>query len=153
MSRALTLLHLLVLPNGAIGRAAFLGGMLALCGASWLGDRALAVEGPGPHGPWDFVFVLLVAWMAGCLARKRLHDLDRSGLLIPLFLGVVTLAAVVGPVLLMLCDGLLPDWAPAALAGLCTTGPMSAWLAWLGAWPGRAARSVEPVWAQRLVAA
>jgi uncharacterized membrane protein YhaH (DUF805 family) len=115
-------LSLLVSPRGTIGRAGFLAGL------SMLALAALALDGlarPLTGGFWGFLFALAVAWSAGCLSRKRLHDLGRSGILIVYFLAAYILA-----VLAMPCIPDLP--ARDLLLPLVAAGPALGWLLWLG---------------------
>src|SRR5437868_2873561 len=90
----LELLALLALPSGQIGRSAFATGTAVLCVVTVLFDRVVAgLADPG--GIVSFLFVIAVAWSAGCLSRKRLHDLGWSGLAIAVFLAAY-IAVVVG---------------------------------------------------------
>jgi uncharacterized membrane protein YhaH (DUF805 family) len=120
-------LALLLGPSGAIGRVAFLSGHAVLALA------ALSIDGlarPVLGGPTGFALVLLVAWSAGCLARKRLHDLGLSGMVIAYFL-----AAYIGIVLIVACT---PDFAGrGAIAAAVAAGPALGWILWLGLAPSR----------------
>ena len=87
------LLCLLLSPVGAIGRAGFAGGGVLLALFALATDDAIRrlLDDPGPSG---FVFALVVAWSAGCLSRKRLHDIGWSGIAIAIFLAVYILAVL-----------------------------------------------------------
>ncbi|MGH6644043.1 MAG: DUF805 domain-containing protein [Bradyrhizobium sp.] len=128
---------LLLSPSGAIGRAAFATGATALCLATALFDRVIA-RLADPNGIVAFLFVIAVAWSAGCLSRKRLHDLGWSGLAIALFLAAYIAIVVGSPFVLVLPpEG---SWSRALLMTALFAGPMLGWCAWLTAMPGEAAR-------------
>jgi uncharacterized membrane protein YhaH (DUF805 family) len=124
-------LSLLASPRGTIGRTGFLAGLAMLALA------ALALDGlarPLTDGFWGFAFALAVAWSAGCLSRKRLHDLGRSGILIIYFL-----AAYIVAVLAIPCIPDLP--ARDAILPLVAAGPAIAWLLWLSLARGTSAQA------------
>jgi uncharacterized membrane protein YhaH (DUF805 family) len=131
------MLELLVLPSGAIGRSAFTSGAAVLCAAAVLLDRVVAwLADPG--GIIPFLFMILVAWSAGCLSRKRLHDLGWSGLAIAAFLAVYIVIVVGSPFVLAVPPP--GSWEHALLMAGLFAGPMIGWFGWLAAAPGEAAR-------------
>jgi uncharacterized membrane protein YhaH (DUF805 family) len=123
----LLLIPLLLGPSGAIGRAAFLAGCVALAALAFLADAGLSQVSSGAGG-LDFLFLLAIAWSAGCLSRKRLHDFDCSGVAIAYFLGFYVAVVLGAPFLPGLSS--MP-----ALPDLLLTGPGLAWLLWLGTAP------------------
>jgi uncharacterized membrane protein YhaH (DUF805 family) len=131
------MLALLLSPSGAIGRAAFAAGAAVLSVASVLFDRVIA-RLADPGGIVAFLFVIAVAWSAGCLSRKRLHDLGWSGLAIAAFLaGYIALLAASPFIFTLPSEG---SWGRALLLTVLFAGPMIGWCAWLAAMPGEAAR-------------
>jgi uncharacterized membrane protein YhaH (DUF805 family) len=123
-------LPLLLGPSGAIGRAAFLAGCVALASLAFLADAGLAQVRSGAGG-LDFLFLLAIAWSAGCLSRKRLHDFGCSGVAIAYFLGFYVVVALGAPLL----PGL---WSAPALPDILLASPGLAWLFWLGTTPSAA---------------
>jgi uncharacterized membrane protein YhaH (DUF805 family) len=123
-------LTLLASPRGAIGRAGFVAGLAMLALAALALDR---LAHPLMQGFPGFAFALAVAWSAGCLSRKRLHDLGRSGLVIVYFLATYIVAVLVIP-----CIPDLP--ARAAILPLVAAGPALGWLLWLGLARGASAQ-------------
>jgi uncharacterized membrane protein YhaH (DUF805 family) len=122
------LLCLLLSPVGAIGRAGFAGGGVLLALFALATDDAIRrlLDDPGLSG---FVFALVVAWSAGCLSRKRLHDIGWSGIAIAIFLAVYILAVLGAP--------FLPAMPGRAVIGLLlVAGPAWGWTLWLAATPG-----------------
>jgi len=123
----LLLVSLLAGPSGKIGRSAYIAGTIALAALAVLADAGLSHVASGSGG-LDFLFLLAIAWSAGCLSRKRLHDLGCSGVAIAYFLGFYV-AVILG-------EPFLPGLTTMpALADVLLAGPGIAWLLWLGTAP------------------
>ena len=134
------MLSLLLSPAGTIGRAGFAAGgmLLAVLTCAFDGCVALAEDESGLAG---FAFVLFVAWSAGVLSRKRLHDLGWSGLTIAAFLGLYIVMILAVPFLPMW----LPGWVSlrSFLFVALLSGPAVGWIVWLVITPGGLARSAQ----------
>jgi len=131
---------LLLSPCGSIGRIVF------ALGAALLALFSLAVDGAvltaaDQDGLMPFGFALAVAWSAGCLSRKRLHDLGWSGLVIANFLAVYIVVVIAAAALPLVLAG------TGRLAGLLAFGlaaaPAVGWVAWLTIMPGELAREAQ----------
>lgn len=132
-----SLLSLLFSPSGAIGRACFVGGSVMLGALALACDRLARVHAD-PIGLAPFLFALAILWVAGCLCRKRLHDLGRSGWLILVFLTAYIIFVLAAPFIFdMTADG---SWRHARLMTILFAAPTVAWIAWLAAVPGELAR-------------
>jgi uncharacterized membrane protein YhaH (DUF805 family) len=85
-------------------------------------------------GILPFLDVLLISWSAGCLSRRRLHDMGRSGLLIAVFLALY--------IALVLATPCLPPLAGLRnlLVPLAAILPALAWATWLALIPSSGAR-------------
>ena len=128
---------LLFSPSGTIDRAGFVGGSLVLSAVALAGDQ-FARSASDPYGLVPFVFALGVAWVAGCLSRKRLHDLGRSGWLIIAFLAAY-IAIVLTASFSFDLQAHQTYWR-VTLHTLAFAGPMIAWFVALAMLPGEAAR-------------
>jgi len=128
---------LLFSPSGAIDRVGFVAGSLILSAVTLACDQ-FARRAADPVGLVPFVFALGVAWSAGCLSRKRLHDLDRSGWLIIAFLAAYISLALTASFSFDL-QAHQTYWRT-TLHTLAFAGPMIAWFVALAILPGEAAR-------------
>lgn len=121
-------LNLLLSPTGAIGRGQFALGAALLASSAMLFDGLLSRISDGA-GITGFLFVISIAWSAGCLSRKRLHDIGWSGLAIVLFLAAYILVVLSAP--------FLPDMpGRASVSMVLVAGPAAAWIIWLLVAPG-----------------
>jgi len=130
---AISLVRLLLSPSGAIGRGMFVAGIVALIAAASCVDHAMN-GWTGPSGVAAFVFVLVFAWSALSLSRKRLHDFGWSGLTIVGFLGVYFTAMAL--VMLFVDRTAMASWSAAAAKAALFSGPMVGWLVALAIIPG-----------------
>jgi len=131
---------LLLSPSGAIDRVRFSTGTVLLTVLAFGGDLAARLLSDR-MGLVPFLFALAVLWMAGCLWRKRLHDLGRSGWLIIAFLAVYIGLVLAAPFTFDLTN--TGSWRHAWLMTVLFAGPMVAWLAWLAIAPGEVARQAD----------
>jgi uncharacterized membrane protein YhaH (DUF805 family) len=128
---------LLVSPAGSIGRCQFATGALMLAIVA-IATNGMVVAFTDNVGVVSFLFAVTVAWSAGCLSRKRLHDLGWSGVVIAVFLASY--------IALVLACSIIRPYHPAwfidvtSLAEALTAVPPVAWLAWLVFTPGETAR-------------
>ena len=132
-----SLLNLLISPSGAIDRGCFVGGSLVLCAVALASDR-LARLATDSIGLLSFLFALALLWSAGCLCRKRLHDIGRSGWLIIAFLAAYIALVLAAPFIFSLTT--TGSWRHARFVTIVLAAPMVAWLTWLAIVPGEAAR-------------
>lgn len=129
--------RLLISPAGTIGRGRFAAGALMLAVVA-MATNGMVVALTDNAGIVSFLFMVMVAWSAGCLSRKRLHDFGWSGIVIAVFLASY--------IALVLACSIVRPYHPAwlidvtALAGVLTAFPPVAWLAWLTLTPGETAR-------------
>jgi uncharacterized membrane protein YhaH (DUF805 family) len=127
------IMPLLLSPSGRIGRRAFCLGSVLLTVAALVAERAVVLLSDGA-GIMAFLFVALIAWSAGALSRKRLHDLGLSGIVIAKFLGLYIALVLIAPMLSLFLD------APASLATPLIAGPAGFWIVWLTVAPGQSTR-------------
>ena len=127
---------LVLSPRGTIGRAAFVAGVGLVALLALGGDLVLRAIGDR-YGILSFLFALAIAWCGGCLSRKRLHDLGRSGAMIAAFLAVYIALAIAAPFALAPASAATGPWQGAVLPTLLLGGPMAGWLGYLALVPGR----------------
>jgi len=138
------ILRLLFSPSGAIDRVAFSAGVVLLAAAA-VGIHHGLHGWSGPFGLGSLGFMMVIAWSAICLSRKRLHDFGWSGLVIPIFLGLYLLAVTVA--VFFLDPQALTSWQQAIAAFGLFSGPMIGWLIALAIIPGNGlASTVRTSW-------
>jgi uncharacterized membrane protein YhaH (DUF805 family) len=130
---AVALIRLLLSPSGVIGRGMFVVGVAVLIGAGMGVDHVMN-GWTGPSGLASFAFVLIFAWSALSLSRKRLHDFGWSGLTIVAFLGTYLAAMVLA--MFFIDRAAMASWPEAAAKAALFSGPMAGWLIALAIIPG-----------------
>jgi hypothetical protein len=133
MMLAIALIRLLLSPSGAIGRGMFVVGVALLIAAATGIDRVMS-GWAGPSGLASFAFVLIFAWSALSLSRKRLHDFGWSGLTIAAFLGLYLAAMAIA--MLFIDRAAMASWPEALGKAALLSGPMTGWLVALAIIPG-----------------
>ncbi|WP_307430458.1 hypothetical protein [Labrys monachus] len=130
---AIALIRLLLSPSGAIGRSMFAIGAMLLIAAAMGVDHVMN-GWTGPSGVASFAFVVVFAWSALSLSRKRLHDFGWSGLTIVAFLGLYLAAMALA--MLLLDRAAMASWSGALAKATLFSGPMAGWLIALAIIPG-----------------